>query len=68
MKMFLESDITELNQRLGKTLEKCAGSTILLTGAAGFLGRYFMELFLQFNRNNPRNKIRIIAAKTNKKK
>ncbi len=61
MKMFLESDITELNQRLSKTLEKCAGRTILLTGAAGFLGRYFMELFLQFNLNNPRNKIRIIA-------
>lgn len=61
MKMFLESDINELQIRLEKSLQKIGGKTLLLTGAAGFLGRYFMEVLLVFNENNPKNRIKVIA-------
>ena len=61
MKMFLESDINELQIRLEKSLQKIGGKTLLLTGAAGFLGRYFMEVLLGFNENNPKNRIKVIA-------
>lgn len=59
--MFLESDINELQIRLEKSLQKIGGKTLLLTGAAGFLGRYFMEVLLGFNENNPKNRIKVIA-------
>ena len=59
--MFLESDINELQIRLEKSLQKIGGKTLLLTGAAGFLGRYFMEVVLGFNENNPKNRIKVIA-------
>ena len=41
----LDSDIEEVIARLGKEAEAFAGKTVLLTGARGFLGRYFMEIF-----------------------
>ena len=59
--MFLESDIDELQLRLEKSLQKIGGKTLLLTGAAGFLGRYFMEVLLVFNENNPKNQIKVVA-------
>ena len=61
MDMFRPSDIFEIENNLGETLNKLSGRTILLTGAGGFLGRYFMELFRSHNRKEDCNPIRVIA-------
>jgi len=49
MNYFLSSDIDEIVIRLSKSLEKMRGKKILITGAAGFLGRYFIGVFQHFN-------------------
>jgi UDP-glucuronate decarboxylase len=48
---FLESDIAEVNNTLGGESAAFSGKTILLTGARGFLGRYFTEVFAYLNKN-----------------
>ena len=60
MKYFLESDIYEIVTRLSKSLEKLSGKKILITGAAGFLGRYFVGVFQHFNTMSE-NPISIVA-------
>jgi UDP-glucuronate decarboxylase len=47
----LTSDIVETAERLGDAAREFSGKTVLLTGARGFLGRYFMEVFAHFNRH-----------------
>lgn len=50
MKTFIrEQDIQEIVTRLGGVAQDFSGKTILLTGAGGFLGRYFMEVFKALN-------------------
>ena len=61
MKMFHDTDILEIESNLNSSLVKLSGKTILLTGAGGFLGRYFMELFRIFNENPAFGPIRVIA-------
>ena len=58
---YLESDIREIVENLGATGRKLAGSTILLTGASGFLGKYFMAVFSELGRQFPDLEARIIA-------
>ena len=58
MKTFLESDIAEVATALGATAHEFAGKTVLMTGARGFLGRYFNEVFAYLNEHvleNPCN-------------
>jgi UDP-glucuronate decarboxylase len=45
----LQSDIDEIVDRLADSAGGFAGKTVLLTGARGFLGRYFMEIFAGLN-------------------
>lgn len=47
---FLESDIAEVCDNLGGDAAVFSGKTVLLTGARGFLGRYFMEVFAHLNK------------------
>lgn len=61
MEMVLESDIEEIYAGLGTSLEKLYGKQVLITGAAGFLGRYFMSLFHLLNQRNPSNPVTIVA-------
>ena len=49
MKHFLQSDLVEIGNRLGEEAHAFAGKTVLMTGARGFLGRHFTELFAYLN-------------------
>lgn len=46
---FTTSDIDEIVARLNPSLSKLSGKTILITGAAGFLGRYFVAVLQKYN-------------------
>jgi UDP-glucuronate decarboxylase len=48
---FLQSDIDEVIERLGDVVQNFSGKNILLTGGRGFLGRYFMEVINQLNKD-----------------
>lgn len=61
MEMVLDDDIKEIYDSLGQNIERLSGKTVLITGAAGFLGRYFMSLLTYVNEINPSNPITIIA-------
>jgi UDP-glucuronate decarboxylase len=60
MNYFISSDIEEIVDRVSRSLEKLRGKKILITGAAGFLGRYFVAVFQQYNLKTE-NPISIIA-------
>ena len=59
-KFYLDSDIEEIIERLD-TKEKLEGKTILMSGARGFLGRYFIEIFKKMNQNYFKKPVKIIA-------
>jgi UDP-glucuronate decarboxylase len=49
MKHFLDSDLAEVARNLGEAAHDFAGKTVLMTGARGFLGRHFSEVFAYLN-------------------
>ena len=49
MKPYLDSDIAEICTNLGENAGAFSGKTVLLSGARGFLGRYFTEVFAYLN-------------------
>src|SRR4051812_10451127 len=49
MGFLLDSDIEEICARLAPVARPFAGKRILITGARGFLGRYFTDVFLRLN-------------------
>ena len=49
MQHFLDTDIVEVAEHLGEAAQSFAGKTILMTGARGFLGRHFVEVFTYLN-------------------
>ena len=57
---FLQSDIDEIAERLDSR-QGFEGKTVLITGARGFLGRYFIEVFKKFNQSYFNNPVQIIA-------
>jgi len=61
MEMVLDDDIKEIYDSLGQSIERLSSKTVLITGAAGFLGRYFMSLLTYANEIYPSNPITIIA-------
>jgi len=58
---YLPSDIEEIATRLGPDAKRFAGSTMLLCGGHGFLGRYFLALFAYLNRHVLDRPCRLIA-------
>jgi UDP-glucuronate decarboxylase len=60
MNYYVSSDIDEIVTRMTKSLEKLCGKKILITGAAGFLGRYFVAVIQRFN-SSTSDPISIIA-------
>src|SRR5215207_566934 len=49
MQHLLESDLAEVVSLLGDAGHAFAGKTVVMTGARGFLGRYFTEIFAHLN-------------------
>jgi len=49
MGFLLDSDIDEICERLVPLAQEFGGKRILITGARGFLGRYFTDVFLKLN-------------------
>src|SRR3990167_4183346 len=49
MQPYRETDIQEIVDRLGEEAKAFAGRTILLSGGAGFLGRYFTAVLSALN-------------------
>ncbi len=45
----MTEDAAEVAERLGPAVQEFEGKTILLTGAAGFLGRHFRDVFTHIN-------------------
>lgn len=61
MKKFLEQDIVAIAERLGPLAQRFDGKTVLITGAAGFVGGYMLGLFQYLNKNVLKHPMRIIA-------
>jgi len=61
MQMLIDSDIEEIYQNSLSSVDKLLGKQILITGAAGFLGRYFMAFFNLVNQRNQHNPVNIVA-------
>lgn len=59
--MIIDEDIFELYGDTKPILEKMSNKSLLITGAAGFLGRYFMSIFNYYNDQNPGKEINIVA-------
>jgi UDP-glucuronate decarboxylase len=60
MNYFLDEDITLIIKELDTTLNKMNGKSILITGAGGFLGRYFVAVLKEYNKQIA-NPISIVA-------
>jgi UDP-glucuronate decarboxylase len=61
MEYVVKEDIEEIAANGAEFLEKLLGKEVLITGAAGFLGRYFMAVFNHLNSKNPDNPITVVA-------
>ena len=57
----LKSDIDEIVARLSAIAGDFSGKTVLLTGARGFLGRYFMEVFARLNETVLDEPVRLVG-------
>jgi UDP-glucuronate decarboxylase len=61
MNLFLEDDIREIVNSIPDTIRKISGKTILLTGAGGFLGRYFVAVIKYANAQPGFDPIKVVA-------
>lgn len=61
MGFLLDSDIKEISEGLGEDARQFAGKRILITGARGFLGRYFTDVLLYLNAHVLRDPCEVIA-------
>lgn len=58
---FIQSDISEIVNRIQNISQDLSGKTVLITGARGFLGRYFIEIFKQLNNQHLVVPVHVIA-------
>jgi UDP-glucuronate decarboxylase len=61
MDVLLDSDVDEICSNLGDQAQAFAGKRILITGACGFLGRYFTSVFLRLNSVTLKEPCEVIA-------
>jgi len=63
MKSQIISEIgARVAKRLGESARKFEGKTVLITGANGFLGQYFLEAFIYLNHSFLKSPCEIVAA------
>jgi len=55
----LSGDITYINDRLGKQLQKLSGKKLLFTGGGGFLGYMFLHMLAELGQDNNLEKLEI---------
>jgi UDP-glucuronate decarboxylase len=55
-------DCSNIVDSLGDILRPLAGSTLLVTGANGFLCSYFVDCVVEWNRRHPAARVRVIAV------
>ncbi len=56
-----EKDLKEITQAVGADASRFSGKTILMTGGAGFLGRYFQSFFAHINKEVLKSPCRLIS-------
>jgi UDP-glucuronate decarboxylase len=59
---YVETDISEIAQRISDRVASFAGARILLSGGAGFLGGYFIETLRYLNAHTLREPCRVVVA------
>ncbi|MGE5503575.1 MAG: NAD-dependent epimerase/dehydratase family protein [Actinomycetota bacterium] len=57
----IQSDADQVVARLGRSLEPLAGTSVLVTGAAGFLGGFFLDVLDAFNRVHADRPAKVMA-------
>lgn len=60
----IRDDARTVVEHLGRLLDPLCGSTVLVTGAAGFLGSYFLDVLDAFNEAHPGRPCRVLALDT----
>ncbi len=58
----IDSDIIEIADRLSDIAPRFEGATVLITGGAGFLGRYFTDVLLRLNESRLKRPCRVIVC------
>src|SRR4051812_9621661 len=61
MPKFIESQFSEMAEKLGKHADRFAGKTLLINGAGGFLGNHIVGLLQYLNRTRFKKPVHIIA-------
>jgi len=59
---YVPADIAEIVDRLGVDLRIFEGTSVLLAGGAGFLGRYFIAVFSHLNEHVFHHPVRVIVV------
>ena len=57
----LASDVKDIVERLGETTQVLSGKTVMLTGARGFLGRYFTDVFSYLNEHVLEKPVKVVG-------
>jgi UDP-glucuronate decarboxylase len=61
LKLYLDEDIREIASSIPEILQRMSGKNILITGAGGFLGRYFVALIKYANQIPGYAPIKVVA-------
>ncbi len=61
MRTLIEKELSELAEKLGPVADRLEGKTVLITGAGGFLGNYFVGVLQHLNRTRFTTPVHIIA-------